>query len=51
MAPVRLRTRNVVDGLITVKVLSAPGGMEIDDPGPSSKPSASTWTIILPCST
>jgi len=51
MAQVRLTTRNFVVGLSTVKVCNAAGGMVIDEPGPRSKASSSTWTIMRPVST
>ena len=51
MAPVRPNARYFVDGLSTVSVCKAPGGMVIDEPGPRSKASSSTCTIMRPLRT
>ncbi|HMI34418.1 MAG TPA: hypothetical protein VK499_09905 [Propionibacteriaceae bacterium] len=50
-APVRPTAKYFTIGLSTVSVCNAPGGMVIDEPGPRSKPSSSTWTIMRPFKT
>ena len=48
MASVRLSARKLTVGLSTVKVCRAMAGMVTEAPGPRSKPSSPTWTIIRP---